>query len=69
MKIGEVWIMKGHTFEFYQGVYQEDDGVIQNTKVEILDIVNDIVYYMYLFNTQTDQCPRKEFLEDYEKVY
>jgi len=73
MKMGEIWIMKKDVLKDYNDTYEEesgDEGASQEeTKVEILDIVDDIIYFVHIFTQATESLSRTAFLIDYEKVY
>jgi len=72
MKVGEIWIMKKDVLKDYNTAYAEDedeDTHQEDTKVEILNLKDDYVYFIYLFGGTTEKLTRNEFLTDYEKIY
>lgn len=73
MKIGEIWIMKKRILKEYNKSYQEYLGEAAptqgDTKVEIVNIDDDKVWFIYKGSAQFSDLDREDFVEDYEKVY
>ena len=76
MKIGEIWIMKKRILKEYNDAYygypesdKEDETEQEDTKVEIVDLSDDRVWFVYEKSAQFNDMGREDFVEDYEKIY
>jgi hypothetical protein len=79
VKIGEIWIMKKRILKEYNDAFhdayydypdsREEETEQKDTRVEIVDLSDDKVWFVYEASAQFSSLDREEFVEDYEKVY
>jgi len=78
MKVNEIWVMKKHIIGEYDKMYDDIDkndlsfvkkSTTESTKIKILDIIGDTIFFVYIYSGNTCKLNRKKFISEYEKFY